>query len=281
MVNVYFQPPLEQFPPRGGVATHLRHLHRHLSQHVNWVDNPEDADILHVESSWPIPQTKQKKKCVFVTHGGFLPWALPVVLLNLDQADKIISVAQWMVDRFFPQHKDKTIVIPNGIDLPTEESSGLNYVLYAKEWNYYFEDFEWLVENKHDTHFLSTIWDKKQPDNLDYIGLQTPSKMQSILKSAGALILTGSEVCPTMLLEAWSHKVPVIAKNIDGSRELMLKENAVKGGFLYNSRNELVPAVNFVLKNRERLGQQGFEEVQKYLWKDLVLRYLEVYQSLL
>lgn len=281
MVNVYFQPPLDQFPPRGGVATHLRNLHRHLSLHVNWVYQPEEADILHVESSWPIPQTQKKVPVVFVCHGGFTQ-TIPTVLINLDKADKIVSVAKWMADRYFPQHANKTVVIPNGVDLPgdiQDSPFGKNYILYAKEWNYYFEDFEWLVNNKYDTYFLSTIWDKKQqPDNLDYIGLQTSYKMQSILKNAGALILTGSEVCPTMLLEAWSHKVPVIAKNVDGSAELM----TIGAGILYNDKKELPDAVDLVLRNRERMGQKGYDEVvKKYQWKDLVNKYLEVYQSLL
>lgn len=287
MVNVFFQPPLDQFPQRGGVATHLNYLHKHLSQHVTLVDNPDDADILHVESSWPIPKTKTKKRCVYTCHGGFTPSIIPTVWWNLDKADAIISVAKWMADEFFlPQYFKKTVIIPNGVEIPSDNIPhfpfGEGYILYAKEWKWHFEDFEWLVDNKRDTYFLSTIWEKKDlPDNLDFIGLQTQGRMQSILKNAGALILTGSEVCPTMLLEAWSHKVPVIAKRIDGSKELMLKENAIVGGSLYNGRDELVPAVDFVLKNRERLGQQGYEEVQKYLWKDLVLRYLEVYQSLL
>lgn len=282
MLNVYFQPPLNQFPLRGGVATHLIHLHRHLSQYVNLVDNPDEADILHVESSWPIPQTKKKKKVVSVCHGGFVP-LIAAVYWNLDKADKIVSVAKWMIDEFFPQHKHKTVVIPNGVDLPPDHilpsGFGKDYILYAKEWKWHFEDFEWLVENKYDTYFLSTIWEKKRmPDNLDFIGLQTPSRMQSILKSAGALILTGSEVCPTMLLEAWSHKVPVIAKNIEGSKEIMTNG----GGILYNSRNDLPDAVDFVLKNKEKLGEQGYRQVcKKYQWKDLVSKYLNVYQDVL
>lgn len=283
MVNVYFQPPLDQFPQRGGVATHLRSLHRHLSQHVTFVDNPNDADILHVESSWPIPQTKDKKKTVFCCHGGFTPSIIPTVWWNLNKADVIVSVAKWMANEFFlPQHLKKTVIIPNGVDLPTDlppSPFGKDYILYAKEWKWYFEDFEWLVDNKYDAYFLSTIWEKKDlPDNLDFIGLQSQSRMQSILKSAGALILTGSEVCPTMLLEAWSHNVPVIAKNIDGSAELM----TIGGGILYNDKKELPDAVDLVLRNRERMGQKGYDEVvRKYQWKDLVNRYLEVYQSLL
>jgi len=285
MVNVYFQPPPSQFPLKGGVATHLKQLHKYLSQQVSLVDHPDEADLLHVESSWPIPKTIREKPVVYVCHGGFIPQPIPTVVQNLHLATKIISVAKWLVQQYFPQYRGKTVVIPNGIELVKnvpDSPYGKDYFLYGKEWEYYFDDFNFLVTlSSH--RFISTIWlGGEVPSNLNYIGLQSFETMQSIIKNAAALIITGSEVCPTMLLEAWALKVPVLARNIDGSKELMRPENEVLGGFLYNTKNELLVALDWALLNRNKLGNQGYQEVvQKYQWKNLVSKYVEVYQECL
>lgn len=295
MIKVYFQPQTQYYPERGGVRTHLVQLRKHLQSYVEFVNHPNDADILHVESAYPIPDLLHTtgdyippafkiKRCVYVCHGGFLPEPLPVVIDNLNRADVIVSVAQWMVDRFFkPEWAQKTVVIPNGIDLDDFKNLPSNnlepgFILYAKEWEYYFEDFLNLVYQRQDWQFVTTIWpkDRPVPFNVKWIGLQSKDKILSILKKAGCLLLTGSEVCPTMLLEAWALGVPVVAKNIDGSKELMTS----KFGFsLYNG--DIIPVIEQNLRKDLTIDSKGISEAQCYQWKDLVKKYVEVYEKVL
>jgi glycosyltransferase involved in cell wall biosynthesis len=283
VIKLYLQPQPSHFPERGGVREHLIQVHKQLQDKVEFVSNPNDADILHVESAYPIPRTNKKLPVVHINHGGFIPSALPVVIDNLQRADKIISVAQWMVDKFFNDSwKKKTVVIPNGIneaDFENLPSNNLEpgFILYAKEWNYYFEDFQNLVYQRPDIQFVTTVWSGTTPFNVKYIGLTSREQMKSILSKAGCLLLTGSEVCPTMLLEAWYLKVPVVAKDIDGSRELMMPKFEFN---LYS--DDLIPKIDFALTEGATIGSRGKVEVmQKYLWSDLIKRYLEVYEKVL
>lgn len=285
-MKIFFQPQPNQFPRQGGVATHLRQLYSHLEDKIEFVSNPDDADILHVESAYPIPKTNEKKPVIYICHGGFLPRpGLKVVYDNLKMADVIVSVSRWIAYRFFPQYQNKTIVIPNGVnleDFQSQESEG--YVLYAKEWDYYFNDVVYLAESNSKLNIYTTVWPgnpDNKPFNVKYLGLLSPESMKHVLERAGCLLLTGSEVCPTMLLEAWAAKVPVVSKGIDGSFEIFENHN-FKGGMTYRDQNEMLGCVDLALFKRDEMGQEGYEIVKKhYQWKDLVNQYLRVYEKCL
>lgn len=280
-MKIYLQPQPQQFPERGGVRTHLLQIEKYLKPYLT--PSLVEADIYHVESAWPIPHPK--KPTVYVCHGGFLPNPLPVVLSNLAQADRIISVAGWMIDRFFPEYLSKTVIIPNGVshrDFEDIPSSNLppGYVLYAKEWDYWSDDLIYLATKNPDRLFVTTIWPSRslKPENVKVIGLQDSFNIKRYVKDAGCLLLTGSEVCPTMLLEAWSLGVPVLAKNIDGSREIMLRGNTVEGGCLYDDREDIQLKLDLVLSNQEHYGDEGYGIVMnEYQWSDLIEEYFEVY----
>lgn len=286
-MKIYLKPQPQKWPVRGGVRTHLFKLWKHLSNLVELVDTPGQADVVHVESSWPIP--KIDRKVVFVCHGGFLPFpGLPVVKENLEKADVVVSVSKWIADKFFPQYHNKTKIIYNGVDLEdfqVEPDLMLkDYILYAKEWNYYFDDFLKLARDRKDKQFVTTIWPQHLPifDNVIFIGLQPKERIISYLKNAGCLLLTGSEVCPTMLLEAWGCKIPVLAKNIDGSKELMMTPEGIKGGYLYENYQDSYSGLDYVLENKVILGEQGYTEVSNnYQWSVLANKYMKVYEELL
>jgi glycosyltransferase involved in cell wall biosynthesis len=226
---VFVVPDPKDFPRQGGVREHLIQLYKQIGRNpkTELATHIDDADVLHIESSYSIPLNGRRSR-LYVCHGGFVPEPIPAVLENLKHSRAIVSVAQWVADKYFPQYKHKTVVIPNGVDLDEWKDlppSGIEpgYILYAKEWPYFMEDFIRLAELMPKQRFVSTVWPKgmKQLANVEVIGNQDRIVIRSVLNDAAVLMLTGSEVCPTMLLEAWACKTPVIAKMIDGSAELL------------------------------------------------------------
>jgi len=290
-MKIFLWPAIEQFPTRGGVREHLRQLYKQMQNDdtVELVSNPYEADIYHVESSYTLPSNFPKKPMVYVCHGGFVPSPMLPVVSNLGRADMIISVADWIADKYFPQHAWKTVTIANGVDMteleqyhrPTNPLGLINYLVYGKEGMYYFDDVIKFAKAVAGLQIIVTA----EPDarfekvsNIYFIGNQTFPTMMEILNQAGALLLTGSEVCPTMLLEAWTLKVPVIAWNADGNVEIMqpFSDDRVIGGALYDSPSAEV--VNNVINNRQRLGEEGHERVEAlYQWPDLWRKYKSVY----
>lgn len=288
MIRLHIIPQPGQFPQRGGVREHLLQLYNVAISHPNikLVQREGDADIVHVESAY----RSQSRVDVFTTHGGFLPSPpLQSVLSNLRDAKVIVSVAKWIADEFFPQYSSKTIVIPNGINLIEWDNippSGLEpgYVLYAKEIEYWIKDFVQVVLSMPNVRFVSTVWPSslKVPSNLAVIGLQSHDAMKSIINDAGCLLLTGPEVCPTMLLEAWACKVPVVANYLGGAKEIMTgSSGTVFGGRLYDGIEDLKTKLENCLKWKQ-LGEHGRMVVEaRYQWKDLFEQYVWVYENIL
>lgn len=284
-LKIYISPQPMHLPPRGGVAVHLRHLYKYLSKEksITLVDNPNDADLLHIESSYIIPSTFTRKKVVYVCHGGFVPKPLGVVVRNIRRADFIISVADWIIKRHFPEYEYKTAVIPNGIDLDEYDGSvpSAGYLLYGKEYDHCFGDFYRLAISESRLRFVTTYRPTIAviPRNLNCIGLQNYHVMRSIIAKAGAVVLPGSEVCPMLLLEAWACGVPVIAKGIDGNLELMMPNNLIIGGRIYNNTPSMYDAANHVMMNRNALGLEGKEwALAHYRWDVLIKSYINLYE---
>lgn len=286
-MKLHIQPQPSQFPKTGGVRQHLELLYRQAKadSEITLVADISQADIVHVESAYPVRTTKPM---VYVCHGGFLPEVLPIVVENLNKAAKIISVADWIVDQFFANHRDKTVVIPNGVDLAEFDHVPIfddhsNYVLYGKEYGWNFNDFQSFARLLPEQLFLTTYWPMNVhiPGNVNCIGLQTSENIKTYIKNAQALMMTGSEVCPVMLLEAWAAGVPIVAKDMHGNAELMRSDgrNTVGGSLYFVPSAEVVTGV---LQRKEELGSAGREKVEElYQWKDLWQRYKVVYEEVL
>lgn len=285
-MKLYVNPSLGELPERGGVRKHMLDLYECIRKddEIYLTMDPEDADIVHIESGYRI-----ENYCpdIYVCHGGFVPKPLKSVMQNVIEARKVILVAKWIL-KFIPKvFHHKCIHIPNGVfcdsinaDIKLNSDSG--YMLYAKEWNYHFDDFKLLVSRFKHVNFMTTYWPegKRIPPNVNYVGLLNHKTMMNCLANAGCLVLTGSEVNPIMLLEAWSLGIPVLAKDIDGSKEVMEIEGKIYGGRLYNKDN-ICNQLQYVLSHRERLGQEGFSLVrQKYDWSNIWKRYKVEYRNL-
>lgn len=296
MIHLNVVPEPVDWPDRGGVREHLRQLNKQAQTHpeVSLVVRgmSKQRTTLHVESAFTSPAAPD----VYVCHGGFEPKPIPAVVNNLNEATMIISVAEWIVQRYFSGFSFKTIVIPNGVDLADWDnipSSGLEpgYVLYAKEWEYFTSPLVAAAQALPDVRFVTTVWPIQSaiPKNVTIIGPQSFERMQSYVKDAGCLLITGPEVCPTMLLEAWAAKTPVAAWYVDGwgstgSAELMTGaqpplEAFVRGGRLFDKSN-LAKTIVDVLVGSVELGLEGRATVEEYYqWKDLFEGYVEVYKS--
>jgi glycosyltransferase involved in cell wall biosynthesis len=241
------------------------------------------ADIIHAESSYLPP----KPPDVYVCHGGFVPNPIASVTRNLASAKVIVSVAKWVANDFFPHLLDKTIVVPNGVDLGEWKDlppSGLEpgYILYGKEWSYHPNNVIDAAMAMPDKRFVSLVEPGGMaiPDNMEIIGTQDRDVMRSVINDAGCLLLPGPEVCPTMLLEAWACKVPVIAKKGSGNSEIM--GGLPVGGYTYDVVDELTDYIRLAAVYQEQLGQAGYDRVvEHYQWKHLIGQYVSLYEAII
>jgi hypothetical protein len=284
MLKVYVTPSQQNLPARGGVREHMIQLYKCINSDPEVeVSSIIPGSILHAESSFYPGYPPH----VYACHGGFVP---PPTMAPVDKALRtakvVVSVAQWMVQKYMQHCAKRTVCIPNGVDLAEWENippSGLEpgYVLYGKEGSYYFDKLVQLIIGLPHIRFVTTIWLDNlgaPPANVTVIGLKSREEIRPFINDAGCLLMVGPEVCPTMVLEAWACRVPIVASNVCGSAELVGASG--EGGVLYDTFSEAVNGILDCLAHRDELGKIGREKVEwRYQSKSIHAKFKRLWQA--
>ena len=103
--------------------------------------------------------------------------------------------------------------------------------------------------------------------NIRFLGYQSSSQLQALYRQAVALIVPSLcfEVFPLTIPEAFRQQTPVIARNLGGMPEVIQES---EGGFIYDTEEELVAAMDHLLENpshRRELGQRAYQ-VYQHRW---------------
>jgi len=97
--------------------------------------------------------------------------------------------------------------------------------------------------------------------NIRFLGYLPSQKLQPLYRNATAVIVPSIcfEASPLVIFEALREQTPVIVRNLGGLPEMVEQS---KGGFIYNTEEELVAAMDRLLSDpsyRQELGRQGYE----------------------
>ena len=254
--------------------------------------NRENYDIVHafnIPSGFAMHYAKGKKKVLSV-HGVYSD---QVKILHSTITSKIAASAESKVFTW--------------ADKLTTDSKATKK-LYKDKFNF---DFDY-IPSPLDVEKFSKIGDvKKIPNQIAYVGRDSPEKGIDILKSAeqridgnviyctdrsweeAMHIIKSSEVVvvpsrmeslPTTVKEAFFLNVPVIGTNVGGIPELIINNET---GILIPSENpdKLSQAVNELLSNKEKakkLASNGNIFVKNNMTWDVILpKYIQFYEDLL
>lgn len=106
------------------------------------------------------------------------------------------------------------------------------------------------------------------------------SKVKSFLECSDIFLLPSKcEAFGISILEAYSKKVPVVARNHSGVSDIVTHRRT---GFLAENRYEMAEQVKRLIekpKVRESMSRAAAEEVSKYRWEEIAKRVEGVYQS--
>ena len=124
----------------------------------------------------------------------------------------------------------------------------------------------------------------KDHSNVDFLGYLPKNKVIPLIRGSFALIQPSlAEGISTTMLEAMACKIPIIASNVGGNRELVINN---ENGFLVNpeSINEINEKIIELSENKiliKNFGQKSSELIKNFEWKNIGKKYLELYESLL
>lgn len=120
--------------------------------------------------------------------------------------------------------------------------------------------------------------------NIHYLGYLTKEDLIPLVRGSDVLIQPSlAEGISTTILEAMACKIPIIASNVGGNKELILNN---QNGFLINpnSASELLEKILILSENKllqQKFGQKSSELVKKFEWSEVGQKYLDLYQYLL
>ena len=121
-------------------------------------------------------------------------------------------------------------------------------------------------------------------DNIHYLGYQSKEKTMPLIRGSILLIQPSFvEGISGTLLEAMACKIPIIATNIGGNKELLGNNGAgilIEPGdskILLKKILELIKDKNL----REKISESAYNEVQKYDWSNIGQLYLDLYKKIL
>jgi len=101
--------------------------------------------------------------------------------------------------------------------------------------------------------------------NIRFLGHLSERRLQGLYEHAVALIVPSLcfELFPLVIVEAFTHRTPVIARHLGALAELVEQSG---GGFAYNTEEELRQAMDRLLEDaalRRELGRRGYEAYQQ------------------
>jgi len=110
--------------------------------------------------------------------------------------------------------------------------------------------------------------------HIRFLGHVPGEQLQSLYRHAVALIVPSIayEVAPLVIIEAFRRQTPVIVRNLGGMPEYVEESG---GGFVYDTEEELVAAMDRLLANpsyRRELGWRGYQAYQQKWTTEVYLR---------
>ncbi len=203
------------------------------------------------------------------------------VIMAARHAKEVTVPSKWVQKVFQRDMRFSPTVIPHGIE--------------ADEWEHEFEHERYVLWNKNrdrdvctpehitplakthqDVSFVTTFAPSESLNNVQEIGIVPHNEMKELVQKAGVYLSTTKETFGIGILEAMAAGVPVLGFDFGGNSEII--EHGITG-YLAQPGNydDLRSGLNYCMKNRSILGENGKEIVKKYTWEKACEIVSEVY----
>jgi glycosyltransferase involved in cell wall biosynthesis len=284
----------------GGIRRVIEGLHNNLPTEVKIVDDPSDAQVLHVhvypQNAEAAVRRHPQVPLLVSNHGLYwsdsgTEWANWAVKANsrcmeaLRQADMITAPSEWVAQSIRRHTLRNVSVVGHGIDWErfAVEAKHKPYVLWNKTRSDPVCDPEVvnsLATLAPDVPFISTYGDESLP-NLAISGRLDYDTALIAVREAGVYLASARETFGIGTVEAMAAGVPILGWRWGGQAEFV--EHGQTG---YLARpgdyEDLLVGLRYCFEHRKRLGPNARAYAKKnFLWPEVVMRYVDLYRELL
>lgn len=226
-------------------------------------------------------------------------------ILGLEKSNKIIHVSNSYAKRF-NQYKDKSVIIPNGIDFkffqqthtpykfPGNGKKKLIYIGRFAEMKNIMNlckanipkeiDLCFVGDNRGGEHHCwEAVQEKCNEDNVHYLGYLRGQDKLDVLKSADGVILPSlHEPFGIVGLEALASGCILISSFVDGISDYLTRDIGIDCGTTpFSISNVLHDFISLPEKEIEYRKKEGIRISKNYDWGKLSQQYYKVYKNLI
>ena len=288
-------------------------------KYVNFIKlRPEDLpaegkhyDVIHIHTSYPYTKVAVEhniRNLVFTWHGYTSTIYVPGIknkiinlglkyeykrlLTKIHYITSISNYANIQLNKIFGISGK---VIPNGVDLdlfkpcPRESRKRasnkypiiLNLTAYnnLKGRDILIKSFK-VIKRKYSKATLIAVGVGSGLNDVINLNSVTHNEVPKLYCNADFYLLTSKhESFGLPIIEAFATGTPVIAYDRDDARREHILSSG--GGLLFNNNESLLNGVDSVLSNWDTYSLKSIEYARKFDWRDIVRRYLNIYEEVL
>lgn len=226
-----------------------------------------------------------KKACYVISLGGRLTDILKSIIAD---KHKIIILPN-AVEKPKLQATDKT----NKINKPFNvlfvgrfaSNKGIHILMQAIDKlnnNGFKNNFEFLLAGKGPL-YESYKASNSRP-NVNILGFVSDKQLEQLYKEADLFVLpTLFEGMPTVILEAMSKALPIIATDVGAIAELVDKSNGylIEKNNVSQLKNALIQFCGLTSEQKKILGEKSVQKVKnKFLWKQVALLHIKLFRKI-
>lgn len=279
---------------QGGVRRVIDGMLRHLPDFgVEFVDRPENADLIACHITIPPEWLRMFPEKAFVEHCHGLYWAEydwprwaeqanTDVMEAIRVADAVTVPSEWVADVVTRHTVRKPVVVPHGLDLE-EWSPGENigYVLWDKTRPDPICDPELMQQvaaMMPDVQFLSTFGEPTA--NVTVVGRMSFLQAKELVRGAAVYLATSRETFGVATIQALACGVPVVGYRWGAQPEIV--EHGVNGWLArpYDVA-DLAEGIRWALANRAAIAPRARLAAERYPWRRAAEMYARVYADAL
>jgi len=237
---------------------------------------------------------------VGLLHGTFSSYFSNKYELNALKWADVVTAGSKDAYQYYKKFASNVFYIPNGIDIkslhPGTDTRFKKQIIFAGRLSKEKGIMTLLEAAKNLPYEINLLIIGSGPeekivldyensyDNIHYLGYQSKEKTIPLIRGSILLIQPSfAEGISGTLLEAMACKIPIIATNVGGNKELLGNNNA---GILIepgDSKTLLKKILELIEDQdlRKKISATAYVEVQKYDWSNIGQLYLDLYKKIL
>ena len=231
----------------------------------------------------------------------------PFMVNTMDKSNKIIVTCNAIMNKLAPGYQEKTVVIPEGIDLeiaPSESFIEKNYVFSSGRLVPY-KGFELLIrafaksnigantrllisgEGKEKGFLNQLIDDLGMHNRIKLLGKVKKQENLALMKASLFCVFPAlNEAFGHVNLEAMSMKKAIIVTDNGGPADIVVNGETgykVISDSISRYIAKLTEKMNLLYNNenlRKKMGKNGYRRIKKlYSWNEIGKKYIEIYKE--